>query len=881
MNQLASRLFRRLATLVGGAARPAELAEERKQLEFSIQEKVSQGMTADEARADAELELRARLNARRDIAARTHAGSIGSWMQDLRFAFRVLRKRPTFAFTAILLIALGVGGTTTVFSAVEALLLSPLPVTDPERVVVLEERVDDTPTGGNPARLRDYRERIESFAAVTGQYSERRVLLNHGEPRHINTLRGFGPHLSVVGKTPDAGRAFTPEEEMGRGTPVAMISSELASELYGSPREALGENIQLNDVSFSIVGTLAGPHYPSETQAWVPAPAGLQDAGRGARFMFITARLADGVSREAAQAELDTVCQTLQQQYPATDQGADARLYRPETWLSANGRLPTLAAFGAAGLLLLIACLNIAGLFIARAHGRARESSIRAALGATGLRVGRLFLTEAALLATLGGLAGIWLAYLTIPLMSETLGNQLNFLAQPALTWRTAGAALALTLFTTLAVGIAPALLAMRGARPLALREGGSVSAGPRAAWLRTALVTGQVSLSLAALTVASLLAKSFLALATVPLGFQPSQLVTLNMDLPWDTPSDRLIAQFSDTLTELRAIPGVVSAGWSDRLPLQGGSQSSTVLIRGKELTPDLAAASVGRRAISTGYLETLGAPLLAGEPLARPTVAEGTTDGAPLNVVVNKTFAEQYFGTADPVGQYVSFSGGVGDEDSPPQWLRIAGVVGDLRQDPVERAVTADVFLHFERNYWPLGNFAIRIQGDPGRYAQTIREAVLRVKPDQVVGRIETMDQELASSLAFPKLQRDAAFFLSILALLLAATGLHGLIASDVAQRTREFALRMALGATGPAIVSTALRRVLTITAIGGLVGLVAAIGLGYLLRELLFETAPFDILAIALAVGVFLLTAAIACWFPARRATSIAPMQALRYD
>ncbi|MCH9649844.1 MAG: ADOP family duplicated permease [Deltaproteobacteria bacterium] len=878
----------RASDLLQRKKRERELEEELElHLEMATQEKISQGMSPEEARFSAYRDfggveqIKELYRDQRGLPFVDHLG------QDFRLALRSLLRRPGFAIVSMLLLGLGIGGVTSIFSVVNAVLLAPLPGVDTERILALQAGTEQRPVGGNPARLKDWQQ-LESFEAVAGYYGDSAVLLEGGEPRKIPVRRTFGPFLEVAGARLQLGRGPSQVEGRGEGDAVAMISDRLWKRSYGGSEQVLGQSLLLDGKSHSIIGVLAAKQYPKELDAWIPAPVEFQQADRTARYLGIFGRLAEGVTKKEAQAEVDAVAARLAWAYPATDEDLEVRLVEPKTLLTREVRTPVLLVLLASCCLLLLACLNLAGLLWARAQARQREASIRIALGAGTGRLARFYLTETLLVASLGGVAGLVVAHLALAAVAGAAERHLPLLEALTLDYRVISVGLLAAILCGLALGLVPIWLASRVDPVRGLKQGGEGFVAGRLR-LRSFLVSSQIALSMVLVVCTALLTKSFLQMTSVPLGFEPSQVLSIKTNFAWGTPPETLYSFIDEALTELSALPGVRYVGVADRLPLEGESQRSPLRLRDRPPEASLEEASVLIRSVSPGYFSALGIPLRAGEllPAHRDRIeyegsheeesAGGGRLGSP--VVINEALAQVYFGSESPIGRWISFP--YGDQKAPPTWQQVVGVVGDVRQSPRLADSQPEVFLAYRDTYWPILSFVLRTQGDPILLAKPAREALRRVDASLVVSRLGTLEHELGQSVSNERIQTLLMAAFALLALILAATGLYGLLSTDILRRSREFGIRLALGAQPSDILWSALRPALLLTLLGGIAGLLLSLLAGGFLKAMLFETSTMDLGALLAALFVLYAASALAAILPARRGTRIDPVRTLGSD
>ena len=838
-------------------------------------ENVANGMSEQEAKDEARRRFGNRTRLEEETREADTVYALEAFARDSRLAWRSLSKRPALVATAIISLALGIGATSAIFSVVDAVILKPLPLPNPSQLVLIQESINNEKVGGNPARLKDWRAQTRSFAGLGGFYGERVVMQAEGAAAEfVETNRTFGPALRILGVEPVRGRGFTEAEERAEGTPVALVSHAFWQRRFGGDPQILGRSLTLGAKPYKVIGILPPLAYPPDLDVWLAAEPGFQNQGRTGNWFGIIGRLKDGVVPAQVQPELDTIASRLRATYPDSDKGLSARAVPLADFVTGDAREPLYILLATVIAVLFVACLNIASLLTARSLERQRESAVRMSLGASAGSIVRLYLIESLWLAIGGGIAGLTLAAFLIEILKKALPAELPRLESVALDWHVAGFAIGVSLGCGILFGIAPAWQAVRGKVIEGLREGGrSSSAGASKLWIRRALVAGQVAFSLMLLVAATLLARSFVAMQRSELGFRPANVLALSLHSAWGSDAAKLKSLYARSLEAFAALPGVKSVGVIDRLPLRGGTQTQPVLIAGRELGADVRDTPVGRRMASTGYFATIGAPLRKGR------LFQDRAD-APLEVVVNEAFVRRYFPASDPLGQRVSFDKST--RAGGPRFWEIVGVIGDIRQNAQkEQLVQAEVYTSFERTYWPLAEFVLRVDGDPRNLISAARAAAAQVEPDLPVLKIETLEAVVADSYTEPKLHSWLLGGFALTALLLAAVGLYGVLASDVAQRTREFGVRLALGADPVEVSKLTLRRGLGVAALGLAAGVAGSFALSRFLKSLLYAVDAADPLSFVIAIALLLLVAALACWIPSRRAARIDPVTALRHE
>jgi putative ABC transport system permease protein len=781
------------------------------------------------------------------------------WLEDLRqdltYGARNLIKSPAFTSVALLSLALGIGATTAMFSLINTVVLHGIPFPQPDRVVMLKEQKHGADAGGNPARFRDWRDALKSFSAIAGYYGDNTTLLDRGEPAKIGVMRVTGHYFEVTGIAPARGRSFT-DDELAKGASVAVVSHALGS----TP----SETINLSGKLYIIVGVMP-PTDPllDDVEVWTPMPLDILATSRKAGFLGEVARLAPGVSITQAQAEIAHLAQNLAQQHPDTDRGLTAEISTLQDELFRNAKTSILLLSATVGFVLLIACVNIAGMLLSRSAARQKESAIRVALGAGRARLVRMLLTESLLLSIAGGFLGLALAPVALPLLRLVLPADLPSLATAHVDLTAAALTFAVAVFCGLLAGSAPAWQLSSASPVSAIKETGFVSRMR----LRRGLVVSEIAISFVLLAGAGLLARSFVAMISQPLGFQPERAIAVNVSFPWDTPPPRLEAFYSKALERMAGLNGVRAVGLIDRLPLSGGTQDGHMVRRDRPLPNDAPSEPVGFRAVRGRYFAAIGAPMLAGAALA-----ERAPHDNQRKFVVNQAFAARYFPAENPVGKFIGFDSN--------NWYQIAGVVGDIRQD-ASKDTPPEVFVLSSDTYWPEMKIVLRAQGDPQTLAAAARSVIHQIDPNLPIDSIETLDQHVRKSSAKQAMHAWLLGGFATLALLLAAIGIYGLMASNVSQRTREIGVRVALGADPRDLLGLIVRDGMKLACAGAAIGGAAAWLLSRYVRSILFGIGATDFVAFGGAVLLVLLVAAIAILIPAGRALKLDPVAILRHE
>lgn len=849
-------------------------------IEERTRENIARGMSPEAARQDATQ----RFGNAAIVMDRTRDADVVNWldvlMREANQARRSLSRRPGLVFTAVLVLGIGIGATSAIFSVVDAVLLKPLPIQDPESVVALREFRRGEHLGGNPARLRDWRSRLHTIRDLSAHYGEYVTLTGRGEPERLQVVRTFGPAVSMLGGVPYLGRPFTADEENGRGPPVAIASYGFWQRHYGGQADQLGQQLTLNGKSHTVIGVFPREFgYPDWGDLTIPAAAEFQDAPRkGGNYVYMLGRLAPGATLAAANEESAAIARQLGVEFPESDRDLTAQVIPLLNDLNQAAREPLMALLGAVGLLLLIACVNITSLLLARAGERRHEAAIRTALGAGRNSLIRLYLLESGWLALGGGLAGLLFAWLGVPILRRILPGDLPRLADAGLDWRVTLFALIAAVGCGLVFGLLPAWQATRDrANHAGLRDGGRNTAGPRRQVTRQLMVGAQVAISMILLVGAGLLSRSLQRMASMPTGVAPEQVLVVKLEYSWDMGSARLHTLYRRALEELGALSGVRAAGLTDRLPLEGESQSRPLLLRDLSApgSSTLEGRSISYRAVTPGVFEALGVPLVEGR-FWRDANGE-----APVReLIVNRTFARQFLPPGRAVGTQLTFTvkPAPGEE---PVWYEVVGVVGDMRQSPAQTEQPPEIFLPYQNTYWALGRVVLRANGDPRELVARVRETLLRLDPDHVIDGITPLTSEMTLATAESRVRTWLVAIFALAALLLSAIGLYGVLASDVAQRQQEMGVRLALGADPSRLGWMVVRQGMMVTLLGLLAGLTGAVGLGKLVANLLYGVTATDAVAYSAAGFALALVALAASYLPARRASRLDPVVALRRE
>jgi putative ABC transport system permease protein len=821
---------------------------------------------------------------------------MNSIAQDIRYSLRALRATPGFTMVAVLTLALGIGANTAIFSVVHAVLLKPLAYDEPGELVSLKGLVQVRGTAdvtSSAPEYRNYRDDVPSMKDAAAIWPISINLTGTGDPERIQAAVVSPNYTKVLGVEPLLGRTFTPQDPGGRIGYVVLISYDLWQRWYQGDSAAIGKVVRLDDDPMTIIGVMPqGFRHPLETGAspmevWAPIDFDNPDPNfvnvRRFRMLEVVGRLKPDVSVAKAQGELDVLTARLKRDFPndyPANEDWRASLSSLSERVTGNVRPALLILVGAVGLVLLIACVNVANLMLSRAAGRGREIAIRTALGSSRSRLIRQLLTESIVLSLLGGVLGLVIAIEGTSALSRLATLYLPRARDIGIN----GIVLAFTALVSVATGVAfgllPAWQASRADLQSALKEGGrGTSAGTTRTRLRGSLVVAEIALALMLVAGAGLLLRSFQRLVAIEPGFEPANVLAMQMWLavPNDAPQGRFFtveqrqAFYSRMLEAMAQAPGVREAALVSRLPFRGRT-NAPFFIDGRPTSPDEQPPRTEIRTVSPGYFAAMGIPLLRGPGL--PAFEDSASSFN--SVVINQTLAEKHFANDDPVGRRIR----IGSNPQAP-WLTIRGVVGAIRQISLEEPPREEIYFSYRRFAGQETAFIVKTAGDPGQAKPAILEAIRSVDPQQPVFGMMPMQQLLDDANAPRRFSLLLLTLFAVIALLLAAIGIYGVMAYTTAQRKHEMGLRLALGARPLDVVRLVLRQGMRLVALGVAIGLAGAWALSRVLRQQLFEITPGDPVTYLGAAAVLGLVALVANYVPARRATGVDPMVALRSE
>ena len=805
--------------------------------------------------------------------------------QDLRQGARSLIKQPTFTIVAVITLALGVGANTAIFSVVHAVLLQSLPYPDADRLVMVWETRRSNPSGQNVINMGnffDWKEQNRVFEDMAAFGDTSVNLTGGGEPEEIPMQVATTGLFNILGVKPILGRSFAPDEGKPGQPGVIVISFGLWQRRFGGDPQVIGRKLILSGNEATVIGVMpagfnwganAGSLTTEMAKIWSPLQIDERNRPRRGRGAMAVARIKPGVSLAQAQAEVSAIHSRIEQQYPEFNAGWGVNLVPLRTQFAGKIRLALLVLLGAVGMVLLIACANVANLLLARAAVRQREIAVRAALGANRGRIVRQLLTESLLLAGLGGLAGLTLAWWGTDLLVSLAPPDLLNLPQVKLKAAVLGFTLGITLATGVIFGLAPAFEATRINLSESLKEGGKSAGGMRAQRLRNSLVVLEVALAFVLLVGAGLLIRSFAQLQGVDPGFNAQNVLTMSVGLPrskYDNDQKR-VNFFRQAVAQMQALPGVESAGAVNALPFASFHSGTSVDIEGRPLLPVVQKLKTGVMVTDANYFRAMQIPLNRGRLFTDQEAAEMRHV-----VVINETFARRHFPNEDPLGKRVTIY--MKDDNQP---CEIIGIVGDSKH----RGLDAEIG---PMSYWPHPElassrmtFVIRTRGDASAITSGARNVIRTLDPAQPVSDARTMESLIGTSMAGARFNTLLLTIFAVVALFLAGVGIYGVMAYSVTQRTREIGVRMALGARARDALWLVVRRGMTLALAGVAIGAAASFALTRLMETMLFNVSVTDPLTFAGIPLLLVFVALLACLIPSRRAAKVDPMVALRCD
>jgi putative ABC transport system permease protein len=808
-------------------------------------------------------------------------------LQDTRYAFRTFLRQPTLTLTALGALALGIGANTAVFSVVYAVLLKPLPFADPDRLVVVWEtnEIRGVPLmAAAPPNLDDWRRQAQTFADM-GAFARASLTLDadtEAEAEQLEAGRVTGTLFDLLGVRPALGRAFTPADERAASPPTVILSDGLWRRRFGADPSMVGRTLRLGGRSVEVIGIMpAGLQFPppiafeaitlpDPADIWIPLREKEFSYQRGAHFLTTIARLKPGATVTSAREEMGVIAARLAAQYPDSNAGWGATVVPLVDEITGDTRPALLVLLAAVGLVLLLACANVAHLLLARSIDRRREIAVRSALGAGRRRLARQLFTESLALALAGGGLGVLLGAWGVRLITRLGPTSVPRLDEVAIDWRAVAVAFACAIAAAVLAGSAPILSAARQHALDGLRER-SATGGPGTRRVQTVLIAGEAALAVVVVVVAVLLGESFLRLRGVDPGFRPDRVLSFRVTLPGTRYTADARATFLEqALNRLRALPGVEAAGTIDSLPLGDNRQGTYFTIEGAPALPDGTSPQMHISIAGPGYFEAMGFRILEGR-----TFEMRDRVGAEPVVIVNETLARQHFPGTSPVGRFIR----VGMNTQTAR--KIIGVVNDEHHDSLSVTTAAGAYMPALQFSWGAHAFVLRTAARPETLADAARRTIRDLDPTLAVFGLTTMEQVVEASVAAPRFATLLLTLFAFVALALAGVGVYGVTSHSVSARTAEIGVRMALGAGAGDIMRTLLGRSLAVAAIGIGIGLMGAVGLSRMLETMLFGVTATTPHVYGTAAVIVTAAATLACWIPARRAMTVDPNIVLRSE
>jgi predicted permease len=807
--------------------------------------------------------------------------------RDVRLAARMLARTPGFTAAAVLTLGIGIGGTSAVFSVCHAVLIRPLPFPDPERLVLVFEDSSKLGFPTNDIRPRDYAawaQENDVFTSMAGVTDHGVIVGGRGEPERVSGRRVTRSFFDVLGVPPILGRVFAEREDMPGGSRVTILSHGFWLRRFGGDPGVVSRDVVLNGEPHTIVGVMPQDFQflDSFVSLWVPAAFSTEELTHGGRYVTVVGRLKGGVDAPRARANLDVVAAGRASLNPRPgEEPARAVVVPFKERLSGGARRPLLVLLAAVGVVLLIACANLASLLLARAAARRQELALRGALGASRGRIVRQLLAESLALAAMGLVVGVALARWAFTFLEQLVPSGMTLLARPTLDWGTLVVAATVAVVTGVLFGIAPALQLTRVGAGEALKASGRTTSGPERA--RGGLVVAEVALTLVLLVAAGLLLQTMYRLRYADLGLRPEGLLTLRTVLPLDRyeEHDRRVAFYDRVLERVERLPGVTAAGYTTSVPLEWKGGTCEIAIEGQAPDPRLP-YDVNHRQVSHGYLQALGVTLERGRHF-RP----GDSAWSQPVAIVNEALARQYWPDGDPVGRRIAIDppGPDGAQWRELTWRTVVGVVGNVRQMSLDAPPRPEIYVPYrqfgQQPWFTPRDLVVRTTGEPSSLAAAVKQEIHAVDPALAVSNVRTLDHVLDEDVAARRVGTTLVVVFAAFALVLAMVGIYGVIAYFVVQHVPEMGIRLALGAGSGDIKRFVLRKGMALALMGVGIGALAALATTKALAGLLYEFSGNGITMCAAAAAVLLTLAFVASYLPARRATEVDPITALRSE
>jgi putative ABC transport system permease protein len=790
----------------------------------------------------------------------------------------MLAKNPVFTVAAVITLAAGIGLNTAIFSVINSVILQPLPYREPDRLVqVWERNLNKAIDNGvvSPSNFLEWRKQAKSFESLSAYNIWRPSLTGAGDATRLAGAVVTADFFSTLGVMPQLGRTFSPEEEYRDKNRVVIISYDFWQTRLGGKLDIIGETLTLDEASYIIIGVLRPdyrhpePFFAQRALLW--RPLNLAERDLSLRYLRVIGRLKPGFTRDRTQAEMSTIAQQLQKSNPASNTGWDVNVVALNKQIIGDFSFALFVLQAAVAFVLLIACANVANLLLARGATRKREIAIRSALGASRTRLVLQLLTENTLLAGLGGVMGLVLAFVGVKYLVSLAPKDIPRLEDIRLNGQVLGFTILVSLLTILLFAFVPSWQAAKANLSGMLREGGRNAQGGRRS--RDVLVIAEIALSLVLLTGAGLMLRSLLHLQDINLGFNPANLLTMRIDLPRSESREdnQVISFYQQALASLETVPGVESASITTSLPLEGlNNLTVDVLIEGQQAPEQGNALSANYRIISPGYFSTLSVPLIKGR---------GFTDGDRKDsyrvAIINEAFARLYFSDADPISRKIIS----GVESNTPR--EIVGIVGDFKQEGLATDVKPEMYVPYAQKSSPSVALVVRTSTDPANLTAAVQNATRENKKNVAISMVRTMRQALTEAISRQRFNMILLGIFSSLALILAAVGIYSITSYTVTRRTHEIGIRIALGAQPSEIARLIVGQGMLLTLIGTSIGVAVALGLTRLLARLLYGVTASDPITFIIVALMLSGVAMIASYLPARRAMKVDPLIALRYE
>ena len=801
--------------------------------------------------------------------------------QDLLYALRRLVKAPAFTVVAVVTLALGIGANTAIFSVVNGVLLKPLPYPESERLVGVYHTANGRRAVMSGPNFTDVARTATSFENAAAISTGRMILTGQGEPIRIPVANVSASLFNVLRVRPILGRTFNADENTPGRTSIVVLSYGLWQQRFGGDPDVVGRRIQLDGVSREVVGVMPqGFSYPADRQAWLPVEydQNFVTRQRGAWYLDVVARLKPGVTTEQSATEVETIGRNLAREYPDADAEIGMTTYPLREAMVGDIRRAVFVLLGAVGFVLLIACANVANLLLARAAAREPEMAVRTALGAGRGRLVRQLLTESIILALVGAAFGLLLAVWGVEFLTSLKPQGIPRLDNIRIDGAVVLFTMAIAVVTGVLFGVAPAFTATRGLTA-SLKEGGRGAVTARGgARLRGALVVAELALAVMLLAGAGLLMRSFIKLQAVDPGFRPEQALTFELTLPEARYKEdpQIISFFDRLLPRLRALPGVRAAAAVMGLPLSGMDFVISFEVEGRPPVPPSQRPAMQVRVATPDYFSTIGIPLKRGRGFSDDD-RQGTT---PV-VLITETAARMFFPNEDPIGKTIKLGWGRGGGARRRAGGEVVGIVGDVKEAGLDEPNPPHIYMPLRQ--WPVGfmSIVVKTATAPPTLADAARTEVYAVDPNLPVSNVRTLDEIVARSISQPRFYMLLLAIFAGVALALAAIGIFGVLSYAVAQRTREIGIRMALGAQQHTVIGLVVREAMLLVAFGVASGTIAALVLSRTMTKMLFSVAPTDPATFAIVAAGLLAVALLASYLPARRATRVDPVVALRTE